>query len=106
MWTVSPAELALVLVLCLVVAYRKKDKCMGIVQALIVGLAVWFWNWAILSLDDHSEDVLAGQEKREETRSTGNQAWKKPPSAEALVQEWYDRVLDPRRPTVADSRFG
>ena len=85
MWTVSPVELIVVLALCPVVAYRKKNTCMGLVQVLVVGLVLWFWNWSILSLDDHSEDVLAGQERREETRGTGNQVWNKPPTAEALV---------------------
>ena len=73
LWTVSATELALVLALCLSVAFRKENKCMGIVQVLIVGLAVWFWNWAILSLDDHSADVLAGQENREDQKGIGSQ---------------------------------
>ena len=99
LWTVSGTELTVVITLCLVLAFRKKNKCMGIVQVLIVGLAVWFWNWAILSLDDQSEDVLVENGKSGGSEGLGSQVWNKPPSAEALVREWYDRVLDPRRPT-------
>ena len=38
LWTVSPIELVVVLALCLVVAYRKENRCMGLVQVLGVGL--------------------------------------------------------------------
>ena len=91
--------------LCVLSALRKNNKCMGILQVVIVGLAVWIWNWTILSLDDQSEDVLVEDERRGETAGPGSQVWNKPPSAEALVREWYDRVLDPRRPTTAPCEF-
>ena len=62
----------------------------------VVALFVWCWQWCVRNIEDRSDDVLVGSEPG----SGENQVWTKPQTAEALVKGWYDRVLDPRRPTT------
>ena len=69
---------------------------MGLFQVAVVALFVWCWQWCVLNTEDHSDDVLIGGEPGGGT----NQVWTRPQSAEALVKGWYDRALDPRRPTA------
>ena len=68
---------------------------MGLFQVAVVALFVWRWQWCVLNIEDHNDDVLIGSEPR----GGANQVWTGPQTAEALVKGWYDRVLDPRRPT-------
>ena len=67
---------------------------MGLFQVAVVALFVWRWQWCVLNIEDHSDDVQIGSVPG----GGANQVWTRPQTAGALVKGWYDRVLDPRRP--------
>ena len=91
-----------ILVVCLSVRYGGR-KCMGLFGIAILLVGLWAWDWTILNLEDKTE-VRRGTEWSYEDRALDRQVWTGPPEPDLLVQSFYDRVLNPRRPR--GFRFG
>ena len=60
LWGRATADLSVVVGLAAVwfISRRARSTCMGLFQVAVVALFVWCWQWRVLNIEDHSDDVL------------------------------------------------